>query len=116
MKHRLLAAACWILVPVVASAQERGLDFDLECTARTAEGAVEAPPRSFHVQITADNQATMMEKGIPPPASEETHTYVNAYLWRADGVDNYFDRIKGTLTTKPKSFTWQCQKAGGQKF
>ena len=111
-----LLAACCILIPVAASAQERALDFDLECTAKTHEGTVEAPPRSFHVQITADNQATIMEKGTPPPTNEETHTYVNAYLWRADGVDNYFDRIKGTLSTKPETFTWQCVKAGGQKF
>lgn len=116
MKLSLLAAVCWMLVTVNASAQERTLDFDLECVAKTADGVVQAPPRSFHVQITADNQVTMMEKGTPPPASEETHTYVNAYLWRADGVDHYFDRIKGTLTTKPKTFTWQCQKVGGQKF
>ena len=116
MKLSLLLAACWIVIPVAASAQDRALDFDLECTFKMAEGAIEAPPRSFHVQITADNQAAMMEKGTPPPASEETHTYVNAYLWRADGVDNYFDRLKGTLTTKPKTFTWQCLKVGGKRF
>jgi hypothetical protein len=116
MKLSLLAAACWIMVPVATLAQERALDFDLECTAKTAEGAVEAPPRSFHIQITAEGQATVIDKNAPPPANEETHTYVNAYLWRADGVDNFFDRIKGTLTTKPRTFTWHCQKVGGQKF
>ena len=116
MKQSWLAAACWVAIPVAALAQERVLDFDLACTVKTTEGAVEAPPRSLHVQITADNQATMMENGVPPPASEETPTYVNAYVWLADGVDNYFDRIKGPLTTKPKSFKWQCLKAGGQKF
>jgi hypothetical protein len=116
MKLSLLAVVCSIVIPGAASAQERALDFDLECTSKTAEGAMEAIPRSFHVQITADNQATMIEKGAPPPTSEETHTYINAYLWRADGVDNYFDRLKGTLTTKPKTHTWQCLKVGGQRF
>ncbi len=116
MKLSLLAAACWIAAPVATSAQERTLDFDLKCTAKPVEGAVDARTRTFHVQITADNQATIKEEGAPPPTSEETRTYVNAYLWRADGVDSYFDRIEGTLTTKPKTLTWQCQKAGGQKF
>ena len=116
MKLSTLAATCCVLVSTASSAQDRALDFDLECSARTADGMAEAPARAFHVQMTADNEATMMEKGAPTPASEETHTYVNAYLWRADGVDNYFDRIKGTLTTKPRTFTWQCVKVGGQKF
>jgi len=96
MKRSVLAAACCSGVPVAALSQERALAFVLACTAKTADGAVEAPPRTFHVQITDDNQATMMERGTQPPANAETHTYVNAYLWRAEGVDNYSDRINGT--------------------
>lgn len=92
------------------------MDFDLECTAKAADGTVEAPPRIFPVQMKDDNEATMTERGAPTPANEETHTDVNAYLWRVDGVDNTFDRFRGTLTTTPKSFTWQCSKVGGQKF
>lgn len=64
MKMYLLAAACGIAVPLAASAQEQTLDFDLECAIKTAEGASEAPPRIFHVQINTDNQAAIMEKGV----------------------------------------------------
>ena len=103
--------------PSFCSAQGgRAVDFDLVCTAKATDGTELAPTRTFHVQMDADNDATMMEKGTPTPTNEGTHTYVNAYLWEVDGVKNYFDRFKGTLTTEPKTFTWICSKVGGQKF
>ena len=116
MKPFAFAVAGPALLPAVCAAQGRALDFDLVCTAKAADGRLEAPDRTFHVQVTDDNDATMQEKGAATPASEETHTYANAYLWKAGGVDNFFDRFKGTLTTKPRSFTWTCTKVGGQKF
>ena len=112
----LLVAFC-ISAPALCLAQGgRTIDFDLLCTVKSAGGTQLAPDRTFHVEFTPDNDATMMEKGIPLPANEGTHTYVNAYLWEVDGVKNYFDRFKGTLTTEPKTFTWMCSKVGGQKF
>jgi hypothetical protein len=96
MKVFMLAMACCALTPSLCAAQGgRALDFDLVCTAKTADGMVEAPSRTFHVQMTDENDATMMEKGVPTPAQEETHTYVNAYLWKADGVDNFLTGSRG---------------------
>ena len=54
-----------------------------------------------------------MERGVPGHSKEETHTYANAYLRRADGMDHHFDRFTGNLKTKPRSFTWHCTKVGG---
>ena len=116
MKILVIATACFALLPSMGRPQGRAVDFDLVCTAKADDGTIEAPQRTFHVQISDDDQVAMMERGVPTPSKEETHTYVNAYLWRADGVDHHFDRFTGKLTTKPKSFTWHCTKVGGQKF
>ncbi len=117
VKSFVLITAFATLLPSLCLAQGgRAVDFDLVCAAKAADGAELAPVRTFHVQMTEDNDATMMEKGVSTPINEGTHTYVNAYLWEADGVKNYFDRFKGTLTTEPKTFTWTCSKVGGQKF
>ena len=83
------------------------------CLGRTRQRWIRAA-RQFWIR--PDENIFADGKGCASPANEQTHTYVNAYPWRADGIDNYFDRLKGTLTTKPKTFTWQCLKVGGQKF
>lgn len=116
MKMLAPAILWWAFLPAIGFAQGGVADFDLECTAKAPDGTVEAPARTFRVHMTEDNEATMMEKGVSVPLNEETHTYVNAYLWKVDGVNNYFDRFKGTLTTKPATHTWQCVKVGGQRF
>jgi hypothetical protein len=106
-----LAVAC-TAIPATCLAQTQNESFDLACT--TSDSAVGA--QTLHVDVDADGAVTITKKDGAEGASHQAQTYVNAYLWDADGVRYIVDRFTGVLSTKPAGHRWQCSKVGGRKF
>lgn len=107
----LIAVAC-AAIPATCLAQTQNESFDLSCSASDSAVA----PHTLHIDVDADGAVAIAEKDGSVGASHQAQTYVNAYLWDADGVRYIVDRFTGVLSTKPAGQRWQCSKVGGRKF
>jgi len=112
VKAFVLLAACCTAMPAICVAQTQNESFDLACAATASEAAA----HRFHIEVDVDGAVTVSDKSETSSASHQARTYVNAYLWDADGVRHVVDRFTGMLSTKPAGTKWQCAKVGGRRF
>lgn len=112
MKALVLLASCLATTPAICLGQTQNESFDLACAATGSEAAA----HTLHVEVDVDGAVTVAEKSEASSTGNQAQTYVNAYLWDADGVRYIVDRFTGVLSTKPTGQKWQCSKVGGRKF
>ena len=99
-------------MPAICLAQTQNESFDLACAATASAAAA----HTLHIDVDVDGTVTVSDKSETSGANHQAQTYVNAYLWDADGVRYIVDRFTGVLSTKPAGQKWQCSKVGGRKF